>query len=446
MIDVVLGAVTAELAAAIIAYAVYRYLKPLRSQHSGIGVAFAALAILWLIKTISLHWFTGFDFDIDQFRKWALRIASDGPARFYGPGYSFDPNYAPVAIYALWPGGALGHVLKLSWDNLRFPVETPVLVADFVVAITMFGYLRRSGRSLMIAWTGTLLAALNPALLFDSVVWGQSDSIVSALMWLATLTILDGEYILAAVVLALAVQTKPHALILMPLLFFWVWRKSGFARLWAPAGAFLAATIIVAAPFAMGRPWDWLPRFYFGGLASFPETSANAFNLMAIAGGLRQAETATIFGVSDFAVGMTLFLAVLVLSCVQIWRKPFPASLMLAIFLALFGEFIFAPRMHERYLFPAMVFFAPVAIEGLFWMAAFVLLTLNWLFNLAYVFHILHTVFWLDANDGPAMLSAALNLILFGALLARITSLQPAEPLHEAPAHDVRSPALEPSG
>src|ERR1700744_5640960 len=154
--DVVLGLAIAGLVVAVIAYTVYFCLKPLKGQHSGIALAFAALGLLWLIKTIALHWCTGFYFDLDQFRQWALHVAADGPARFYGAGYSFDPNYAPVAIYALWPGGALGHALNLSWDNLRLAVETPTLLADFVIAVTMFGYLRRSGRSRAIAWTGTL--------------------------------------------------------------------------------------------------------------------------------------------------------------------------------------------------------------------------------------------------------------------------------------------------
>jgi dolichyl-phosphate-mannose-protein mannosyltransferase len=415
----------AELAAAIVVYSIYHFLRPLRGHHSGIGAAFAALGTLWLIKTAAIHWLTGYVNDINQYRLWARHLAAVGPAHFYGRGYSFDPPYPPVAIYALWPAGWLERVFGLSWDNFRFPVETPVLLADFIIAITLFAYLRRSGRSPKVAWAGTLLAALNPALLFDSVVWAQSDAIVSALMWLATLAAIDGAYTLAAIVLALAVEAKPHALILIPLLALWIWRKAGFARIWGPIAAFAVTIIVVAVPFAIGRPWDWLPRFYTGSMSSFPETSTNAFNLLAIVAGLRQAETSQILGVTAFTLGIALMAGVMVVSCLQIWRKPFPASLMLAIFLALFGEFLFAPRMHERYLFPAMVFFAPLAVEDFFWLTAFVLLTLSWFFNLAYVFWILKTVLWLDAHDRLAMLSAALNLILFGAILARVGSLKP---------------------
>jgi len=425
--------------AAVAGYAIFIYLKPLRGQRSGLGLAFTVLVVLWLVKTAALHWLPGLYYDVDQFRRWALRIATIGPAHFYGPGYSADINYPPGDIYPLWPFGALGRALNLSWENLRIAVETPPLLADLLIGTTMFAYLRRSGRSLKAAWAGMLFVALNPALLFDTVVWGQTDSIVTALMWLATLVALDSEYIVGAAVLAIAVLAKPHALIMIPALLCWVLRKDGLSRLWAPAGAFALTVAVAVAPFAVGRPWDWLPRFYSAGMAAYPETSVNAFNLMAIVGGIRQPETAPFHGVSDFTVGLALVLAVIALSCVLAWRNPSPRGLMLAIFLALFGEFVFGPRIHERYLYPAMVFLAPIALEGTFWLAIFVLLTLSWLFNLAYVLHILRTVNWLDIHDASAMLGGAFNLVLFGAVLSRVTTLEP-----EASPAEAQSPMLVP--
>jgi Gpi18-like mannosyltransferase len=421
MIDAsVPGIVAGCVLAAVVAYALFVYLKPLRGHDSGIGLAFAVLVALWVVKTIALHWLPGYYFDVDSFRTWALRIATLGPAHFYAPGYATDINYPPCDIYPIWPFGAIGRALGLSWENLRIAVETPPLLADLLIGTTMFAYLRRAGYSLRAAWAGMLLVALNPALLFDTVVWGQTDSLVTALMWLATLVALDSEYPVAAAVLAIAVLAKPHALIMIPPLLCWVLHKDGFARLWAPIGAFAATVAVAVIPFTVGRPWDWLPRFYLAGLASYPETSVNAFNLLAIVGGLRRPESAAFLGVSDFAVGLALVLAVLALSCVQAWRNPAPSSLMLAIALALFGEFLFGPRIHERYLYPALVFFAPLALEGVFWLVTFGLLTLNYLFNLAYVLHILRTINWLDTHSAPAMLSAALNLMLFGAILGRL--------------------------
>lgn len=424
MIDSHLPGIAAGLLlAAVVGYALFVYLKPLRGQHSGVGLACLALVVLWLVKTVALHWLPGFYFDMDVFREWALRITAVGPAHFYGAGYTADINYPPGGIYVLWPFGALGHALGLSWESMRIAVKLPPLLADLVIAATMFAYLRRSGGPLKTAWAGMLLVALNPAFLFDTVVWGQNDSVVTALMWLATLVILDGEYVLAAALLAFAVLVKPHALIIIPPLLCWVLRKDGLARLWRPLASFITTIIIAVVPFAVGRPWDWLPRYYSAAMASNPETSVNAFNLMAIVGGIRQPETTAVFGASAYILGMALMLAALTLSCVLVWRNSSPTSLMLAISLALLGEFMFAPRMHERYFYAGLFFFAPVALEGPFWFSAYALLTLNGLFNLAYVLHTLQTTFWMDTYSPAAMLSSALNLVIFGAVLSRITSL-----------------------
>ncbi len=418
--------------AALVGRAGFDYLSPLLGKRSGIGWAFAALAVIWLVKTAALRWFSGYYFDVGQFSGWAQRIATVGPAHFYGPGYAYNDEFPPGGIYVLWPFGSIGRILGLSSENLRIVVETPPLLADLVTGVTMFAYLLRSGRSLTIAWAGMLLVALNPALLFNTVVWGQTDSVVTSLMWLTTVVALEGQYTLAAPVLALAVLVKPHALILIAPLACWALRKDGFARLWTPIGVFIATIVVAVIPFAAGRPWDWSARFYSQALASFRETSVNAFNFMAIVGGMRQPDTVAVFGVSEFALGIALVLVVLVLSCAKVWRNPSPRSLILAIFIALFGEFLFGPRMHERYLYPAIVFFAPTALEGLFWLTMFSLLTLNWLFNLAYVLHTLETIFWLPVRGAPAMLGGTLNLIIFVAVLSRITTLERDASLTEA--------------
>src|ERR1700678_802156 len=316
MIDSHLPGIAAGLfLAAIVGYALFVFLKPLRNKDSGIGMACAALVALWLVKAVALHWLPGFYFDMDVFREWALRVATVGPAHFYGSDYAATINYPPGAIYVLWPFGALGHALGLSWETMRIAVKLPPLLADLLITATMFAYLRRAGRLLKTAWAGTLLVALNPAFLFDTVVWGQNDSVVTALMWLATLMVLDSEYVVSAAVLAFAVLVKPRALIFIPPLLCWCLRKDGLARLWAPLGSFAATMIVAVAPFAVDHSWVWLPRFYLGAMATNPETSVNAFNLLAIVGGIRQPETTAVFGASAYTIGMAMVLAVLTLSC-----------------------------------------------------------------------------------------------------------------------------------
>ena len=174
------GLITGNLIAILIGYAVFNYLKPLGGKGSGIGLAMVALSVLWGIKTIALQWFPGYYYDIDQFRLWAFRLATAGPAHFYGTGFSYEdinyppPNYPPVSIYPLWAAGLLGSALRLSWNNLRVLIETPPLLADLLIGIMIFGYLRRAGRPLALAWGGARglreLARVKP---FQTAIVGQ---------------------------------------------------------------------------------------------------------------------------------------------------------------------------------------------------------------------------------------------------------------------------------
>lgn len=50
------GIAVGSFLAAIVGYALFLYLKPLGGQHSGIRTACVALAALFLVKAVALHW------------------------------------------------------------------------------------------------------------------------------------------------------------------------------------------------------------------------------------------------------------------------------------------------------------------------------------------------------------------------------------------------------
>ena len=67
--------------------------------------------------------------------------------------------------------------------------------------------------------------------------------------------------------------------------------------------------------------------------------------------------------ITFFDVGIALSLCVLLFSLYLLWCRRSSCALMLACFVALFGNFVFAPRMHERYLYPTLIFLVPAALE-----------------------------------------------------------------------------------
>ena len=101
----------------------------------------------------------------------------------------------------------------------------------------------------------------------------------------------------------------------------------------------------------------------------------------------------------------------------MLWRRADRRNLLFASFLAIFGFFMLAPRMHERYFYAAVVFALPLALEEPAMLGIFALLTATCLFNLAYILRTLQTTIFLDSRDTIAMIASLLNLAVFVAVV-----------------------------
>ncbi len=395
--------------ALLVIYALYSAARPLlKTRDSGLWQALLALFVWWIIKAVIVAFSPGFGVDVGTFEAWGLDIAQHGPLAMYRVGSFLD--YPPGYLYALWGAGAFARLVDASGTTLRIIIETPALAADFALAALMFIIVRRNA-SRAVAWLAMLFVALNPALLFDTVFWGQSDSALALVMLLSAVMMLDDDVELGWALAALALLIKPQAIMLIPVLGIWTLLKARPSRWWQSAFVSLAIIVIGVAPFQLSHPWSWLPDLYLSTAAYYHETSVNAFNLMALLGGLRQNDSTLIFGISYFTLGIALLVVLYAAIIATLWRNPSRRNFWMMSFVALFGFFMVAPRMHERYLYPAIVFAIPLALQEPAMLAVLALITLTGVFNLAYVLHALNTTVFLDAHDGPAMLAALLNCL-----------------------------------
>jgi len=403
------GFIAGAILIGLVAYALFDYLRPLiDDRDSGITAALLVLGALAAVKLAVMPFFPGFGPDVGDYQAWAGQIATYGPAHTYQAGFFLD--YPPGYLYALWVVGLIAHVIGASGDFYRVIIESPAIVADFALALLMYAFVRRGSRPAM-AFIAMLMVALNPPLLFDTVVWGQSDSVMAFVTLLSIVAILGRQYEIGWGLAAIAVLVKPQGLMILPVLGVWTMLEADFAT-WVKSGvALIAVAIIGIAPFQIGHEWSWIFKLYTSTAAYYHETSVNAFNLMALIGGLRQADSGTFAGVSYFALGMSLLVPLYGFIAWILWRGRTPTRLLFASFIAIFGFFMVAPRMHERYLYPAVVLAVPLALEAPEMLAVFVVVSLTSLINLAYILHTLNTVVFLDARDGLAMATSALNVV-----------------------------------
>jgi hypothetical protein len=139
----------------------------------------------------------------------------------------------------------------------------------------------------------------------------------------------------------------------------------------------------------------------------------NAFNVMAVLGGIDRPEFLSFLGVSYLALGTGLLVALYLTLVLLLWRKPSPQTVLLATFLAFLGFFVLAARVHERYLYPALAVLTLIAFDAPALMALWVVLTATLLTNLIWVKRFHQGLAALDPNSAAVIVIGLINVAAF---------------------------------
>ncbi|HUO04581.1 MAG TPA: hypothetical protein VMU16_05230 [Candidatus Binataceae bacterium] len=380
-------------------------------------IAAIVMAAITAIEFAALFHFPGYYWDIWSKTNRAMLAAALGPSRIYDPGLPVD-SYPPGSLYLLWMSGWLGRLIKPGADGFRVIVESPPVLATFPIGLAIFSAAWRGGRRAR-AIAAMLCFAFNPALLFDAVVWGQSDSIVALPMITAAILVIAGRYRLGWSIVALAMLAKPQAIALLPPLGLWTLLNAGLAECGWCAAAFIGVIAIGIAPFQLGHPWNWIIAVYRDLGTRYSDASVGAFNFLGLIGGIGAPDDARVIGVSYYSIGLAMTFAAYVIASYLIARARSAPSAILAMFVALFGFFMFAPRMHERYLYFSVVFMAPIALESGAATAIFAAVTMTFLMNLLYLKHLADISAYFSGHANPVLVvTATANLAAFIAAAA----------------------------
>jgi Gpi18-like mannosyltransferase/predicted membrane-bound dolichyl-phosphate-mannose-protein mannosyltransferase len=401
------GLVAGVILFAIVCYAFADLIRPLW-REAEFRTVVALLVLIGLIKLALLPLLPGFGIDVGTYEAWALQIADHGPAQTYQAGYFLD--YPPGYLYALWVVGFIARAFDFGGEYLRVIVESPPLLADFALALVMYAFVRR-GENARAAMAALLMIALNPALLYDTIVWGQSDSVLTLTTMLTLTAILARQFEVGWALAAISLLVKPQGVMILPMLALWTMLETGFSTWVSSAAAFVGAFFIGISPFQIGHPWNWIIQLYVSTGAYYHETSVNAFNLMALIGGLRNSDLEPLGPITYFSLGLSMLVPLYAYVGWIVWRGRSARRLIFAAFFTIFGFFMVAPRMHERYIYPAAALAVPLALESPEMLLVFGILTVTACFNLAYVLHILRTVVFMDGRDSLAMLASGLNVV-----------------------------------
>jgi Gpi18-like mannosyltransferase len=370
----------------------------------------------------------GYACDVRTFQAWSLNAAQDLGGFYSG---KFFADYPPGYMYMLYLIGKLKGLLLLPDRCAAFLllIKLPAIIAD--LAMVLFIYRlgsRQVGRRT--AFALALIYGFNPAVIFNSSVWGQVDAFFILPIVLSVHYLTEDRLTSAVALFAAALLVKPQALIFTPLLMavaaerLLLRPENGAAR--ELVTATIAGVLVFTAgvfPFALNEGATWIFSHYRTTLTSYPFASVNAYNLFALSGANFMAETDPwlLFSYGEWG---TFFIVAATLFSVRIYfrgRRADRLFLMGAFLVA--AVFILAARMHERYLFPVLAFSLLAALRGRSreMLLVFTGFSITHYLNVAQVF-IAGTgnVYRIPSSDPLLVATSAANLLLLAFLVHHI--------------------------
>ncbi|HUQ79242.1 MAG TPA: phospholipid carrier-dependent glycosyltransferase [Patescibacteria group bacterium] len=182
--------------------------------RDGIGaiVAVLVLGLAFRLIIAQVNPGSGFKVDLDSFQGWASSLARDGLGGFYERDFFHD--YTPGYLYVLYLVGLVGQAVGGIGDLIKIP---PIL-ADVGLGWLVWSMSRELGASRRAALIGGALVVVNPVTWFDSVLWGQVDSVGVLFLLLGLRELWRDHPERSAILTVIAALIKPQLAILGPIL------------------------------------------------------------------------------------------------------------------------------------------------------------------------------------------------------------------------------------
>jgi len=326
------------------------------------------LVLLWIIfgaafvvRIIAAAVYKGNETDMNCFLIWSQNVFEDGLSKFYLSDSFHD--YPPGYMYILYIVGAIRALFSWAWDSKASIVLTklPAIIADMFTAYLIFKIaskrLKKSGAAFLSA-----VYLFCPMIILDSAVWGQTDSVFTVFMVLMCYLITEKKLIPSYFVFAIGILIKPQSLFFTPVLICGIidqvfledfnWKKF-FKNLVLGVAAILMIGVLML-PFGFSQALNQ----YTGTLKSYEYASINAYNFWNMLGLNWASQYDKLLGVQYKTWGtIAIVLTVIISIIISLRCKKNAGKYYFIGGFVVTTVFMFAVRMHERYLFPAMVMF-----------------------------------------------------------------------------------------
>lgn len=344
-----------------------------RSQTFWILVLlFGAAFVLRLLLSNIMH---GHPTDIVNFKSWSMHAARHPFAEFYksvNPKVGIWADYPPLYILVLWLIGKFYMLFDpaiAQWSGPLFTllIKLPPILADLGCMAFLILILKRY-IPFTIACFAALIFAIHPAVLYESAMWGQVDSITLLCQLIAIWLLIRGDYAAAILVTTLNILVKPQGLILFPFVLVLTVYRRQYLHLLIGIGASLLVTFVLTALFVpVQQIIPWLQNQYGAQADLYPYSSIQAFNLWSLGGMWASDTTRSILGETGQIAtlmqhktwGLILFSLAYAFCLYFFWRNDRNGAeegvnIWHTSTLIMIAFFLFPTRMHERYLYSGL--------------------------------------------------------------------------------------------
>ena len=245
-----------------------------------------------------------------------------------------------------------------------------VLPFDFLTLIVVIHILKRTNKPMM----GFLVFFLNPAFWYNTVIWGQVDTIHTFFVFAALIYAERGHWKWAMILMLVAVNFKLQAIIFVPLvaiLSLPFIRSKGWKYFGIQLMVLSVVQLLILLPFVVsGNLFETVQALLTRSVDQFPVLSRNAYNVWhyLVQDPFNFPDKNTVFqvplkywGMAMFfaASGMVLlplFLAVNNGAFENLKRNERLGTICQVAALVTIAFFMFNTQMHERYVHPAVLF------------------------------------------------------------------------------------------
>jgi Gpi18-like mannosyltransferase len=294
---------------------------------------------------------------------WSKGIAEHGLGAIYS---NPEVNNFPLVLYLLKAFTLFFSADAIDVFSINY-LKCFAIVFDFVTLAVVVLLLKKHNINLLLC----LVLVFNPAFWYNTVIWGQVDSIHTLYVFVSVLLAINKKPLPALIFILLAVNTKVQAVVFLPVLLLIVFntertgKPKSYTEVIISLIVLTGIQLIIFLPFIVsGNFGQTIHSLINSSIDFYPTVSRNAYNMwhLFFADPLNTSDRLT-FLISLKLWGIVLFVLFYVgVLFLFMKSKKGLTEIFLVFTLLSLGFFFFNTQMHERYVHPVVLFSGLYAI------------------------------------------------------------------------------------